>query len=48
MLVPLPGIEPGALAVKAWSLNHWTAKEFPLYHFWAGILYYFGKMENNW
>ena len=28
-LVPLPGIEPGPSAVKAWSPNHWTAREFP-------------------
>ena len=24
ILVPRPGIEPRPLAVKAWSLNHWT------------------------
>ena len=29
ILVPQPGIEPGALAVKARSPNHWTAREFP-------------------
>ena len=27
-LVPRPGIEPAPLAVKAWSPNHWTAREF--------------------
>ena len=29
ILVPQPGIEPGPSAVKAWSLNHWTTREFP-------------------
>ena len=29
ILVPQPGTEPGALAVKAPSPNHWTAREFP-------------------
>ena len=24
-----PGIEPGPSAVKVWSPNHWTAREFP-------------------
>ena len=24
-----PGIQPGLSAVKAWSPNHWTAREFP-------------------
>ena len=28
ILVPQPGIEPGPLAVRVWSPNHWTAKEF--------------------
>ena len=32
ILVPLPGIEPGALAVRARSSNHWTAREFPKLH----------------
>ena len=32
ILVPLPGIEPGALAVRAKSSNHWTAREFPRLH----------------
>ena len=27
ILVPLPGMEPGPLAVKAWSLSHRTARE---------------------
>ena len=29
ILVPPPGFEPRAMAVKAQSLNHWTAAEFP-------------------
>ena len=28
-LVPWPGIEPTASAVKAQSANHWAASEFP-------------------
>ena len=30
-LVPWPGIKPRPSVVKAWSLNHWTAREFPNY-----------------
>ena len=30
ILVPQPGIEPGPLAVKAQSCNHWTTMEFPI------------------
>ena len=30
ILVPRPGIEPMHLAVEAWSLNHWTAREVPV------------------
>ena len=29
ILVPRPGIDPGPLAVRARSPNHWTAREFP-------------------
>ena len=29
ILVPRPGIEPRATAVKARSPNHWTAREVP-------------------
>ena len=29
ILVLWPGIEPVSSAVKAWSPNHWTTKEFP-------------------
>ena len=28
ILVPQPGIKPQPFAVKAWSPNHWTTKEF--------------------
>ena len=31
ILVPQPGFEPRPLAVKAWSPNHWTAREFLKY-----------------
>ena len=27
-LVPQPGIKPKAIAKKAWSVSHWTSKEF--------------------
>ena len=29
ILVPRPGIEPASSALKAWSPNHWTAREVP-------------------
>lgn len=29
VFVHWPGIEPGPLAVKTWSLNYWAAGEFP-------------------
>ena len=29
ILVPWPGIELAPLAVKPWSPNHWTVREFP-------------------
>ena len=32
ILVPRLGIEPGPSVVKAPSLNHWTAREFPRRH----------------
>ena len=31
ILVFLPGIEPGCMAVKSQSPNHWTAGEFPIF-----------------
>ena len=39
ILGPGPGIEPGPSAVKVWSLNHWTAKEFPNFLF-SFIIYF--------
>ena len=36
ILVPRPGIQPMPSAVKAWSPNHWTAREVPIcwvFHF---------------
>ena len=30
ILVPRPGIEPGPMAVKALSPNHWTVREFKI------------------
>ena len=29
LLVPLPRIKPTRSTVKAWNLNHWTARELP-------------------
>ena len=31
ILVPQWGIEPAPSAVKAWSPDHWTAREFPMW-----------------
>ena len=31
ILVPQPGMEPGALAMRALSPNHWATREFPQY-----------------
>ena len=31
ILVPQPGVEPGPLAGKERSLDHWTAREFPMF-----------------
>ena len=37
--VPLPGIKPSSPTAEAWSLNHWTAREFP-YRFFFYFLDY--------
>ena len=37
--VSLPGIEPMPTAVEAVSLNHWTAKEVPLYGFFFFLIF---------
>ena len=39
ILVPWPGIEPGATAVKAPSPNHWTTREFPEQNIIMSITY---------
>ena len=31
ILIPLPGVKPVPPALGARSLNHWTAREFPLF-----------------
>ena len=31
--VPRPGIEPAPPAVEAWNLNHWIAREVPIFFF---------------
>ena len=39
ILVLQPGIKLGPLAMKAWTLNHWTTREFPYYYY-----YFFEKV----
>ena len=40
IFVLCPGIQPGLSAVKAWSPNHWTAREFPQFSgFIVGVLH---------
>ena len=29
------GVEPRPWAMRAWSPNHWTTREFPLFYIWA-------------
>ena len=41
ILVPWPGIEPMLCAVKAWSLNHWVAREVPNFFFFYSFIYLF-------
>ena len=38
ILVPCPGIEPGSLAVKVQSPNHWTTREVPPLEFQSHFL----------
>ena len=42
ILVPRPGIEPMPPALRAWSLNHWTASEVPsqLFFFFNKFIYF--------
>ena len=41
ILVSLPGIEPMPTSVEAVSLNHWVAREVPLY----GLFFFFFKLN---
>ena len=40
ILVPRPGIEPGPLAVRVWSPNHWTARGFSMMTILTGVRWY--------
>ena len=42
IFVPQPGIVPAPPALVAWSLNHWTAKEVPIYSSFLKILFICG------
>ena len=56
ILFPWPGIEPGPLAVKAWSPNHWVAWKIltsPYFclctaftQTWCKLIFYFGFMAS--
>ena len=37
ILDPRPGFEPTPLALEAWHLNHWTAREVPQPYFLKAI-----------
>ena len=37
ILVPRPGIEPAPPSLEAQSLNHWTAREVPVWYFWSPL-----------
>ena len=44
ILVPWPGIEPWPSAVKVWSPNPWTTREFPIFKnlfYWSIVDLYF-------
>ena len=47
ILVPQPGIEPGAIEVNAPSLNHWTARELPILIFNKDSKYLSGGKGND-
>lgn len=32
-----PGIKPAPLALEAWRLSHWTAREVPISSLWEKI-----------
>ena len=40
ILVPRPRIEPGLPTVEAWSLNHWSTREFPYTTFCLSICWW--------
>ena len=40
ILVPQPGIKPMPPAVEAWCLNHWIAREVPIFHIFKQKLEY--------
>ena len=42
ILVPWLGTEPGPTAVKSWSPNHRTAREFPGMSFFKKFYFFFG------
>ena len=44
ILVPWPGIEPMLCAVKAWSLNHWVAREVPNFFFFFIVLFIYLRL----
>ena len=44
ILVPRPGIKLGPSAVKVWSPNHWTAREFPTMPLFKNIFIQFLKV----
>ena len=41
VLVPWLGIKPMPPEVESWSLNQWTAREFPPSAIWSHIYYFF-------
>lgn len=45
ILIPWPGVEPWPVAVKAWSPDPWTTREFPLRILSSHFL---GQMPNPW
>ena len=48
ILVPQPAMAPTPPALKAWSLNHWTAREVPLRYFKKKKKIIFGCFGSSW
>ena len=46
-LVPQPEIEPGPLALGAWSLSHWTTRKVPKVLFLIKAIYQMWKRASN-